>query len=84
LRSAHRNAYSPDYRSANAGFRLAVTPDSNWMKNVKAMKKEAEKNAEKNATPKSGALKKEAELAADEVEISAATFADTRFFETIQ
>jgi len=57
LRSAHRNAYAPDYRSASAGFRLVILPDSNWIDNVKTLKKRAEKDAASRAE----AVKKAAE-----------------------
>ena len=43
LRSAHRNAYAPDYRNGNAGFRLAVSADSDWAKNADKLRQEAEK-----------------------------------------
>jgi len=59
LRSAHRNVYPADYRSANAGFRLVVSPDPDWMDNVKTLRKEAEKNAASRAE----AVKKAAEPA---------------------
>jgi formylglycine-generating enzyme required for sulfatase activity len=57
LRSAQRNAYPPDYRHANTGFRLVVSPDSDWFGNVKSIKKEAEKDAASRAK----AVKKAAE-----------------------
>ncbi|MCL2591484.1 MAG: formylglycine-generating enzyme family protein [Betaproteobacteria bacterium] len=49
LRSAHRNAYAPDYRNANTGFRLAVTSDSDWVKNAETMRDEAKKRAASEA-----------------------------------
>ncbi|MCL2590255.1 MAG: formylglycine-generating enzyme family protein [Betaproteobacteria bacterium] len=45
LRSALRNAYAPDYRSANVGFRLAISADSGWASGVKSMREEAEQSA---------------------------------------
>jgi hypothetical protein len=67
LRSAQRNAYPPDYRNANNGFRLAATPDSDWLSNVKTLKKEAEKNA----ASRIDAVKKAAEPAASTPDIKA-------------
>ncbi|MDR2014755.1 MAG: formylglycine-generating enzyme family protein [Azoarcus sp.] len=67
LRSAHRNAYPPDYRSASTGFRLAVSPDSDWLDNVKTMKKQAEKDAASRAE----AVKKAAEPPTNAPEIKA-------------
>ena len=45
LRAAHRNAYAPDYKSANVGFRLAISPDQEWAKRAKAIEELAERKA---------------------------------------
>jgi formylglycine-generating enzyme required for sulfatase activity len=46
LRAAHRNAYAPEYKSGNVGFRLAIAPDKQFIKRAKSLKEEAEKNVE--------------------------------------
>jgi len=76
LRSAHRNAYPPYYRSGNTGFRLVVSPDPDWMDNVKTLKKEAEKNAASRLE----AVKKAAEPAANAPVIEAPTQPNTDIF----
>jgi len=52
LRSPHRNFYAPDYRSSNVGFRVAVTPDKEWLKKAKEIKDDSKQNAQSghNAT----------------------------------
>jgi formylglycine-generating enzyme required for sulfatase activity len=72
LRSAHRNAYPPDYRNANTGFRLVVSPDSSWLSNVETLKKEAEKNAAKRKE----AIQKAADPAVIAPETKAVTVPD--------
>jgi hypothetical protein len=46
LRSAHRNAYAPDYKNTNAGFRLAISLDSGWAKKMASKANDAAKRAE--------------------------------------
>jgi formylglycine-generating enzyme required for sulfatase activity len=53
LRPGHRNAYAPDTRRPNIGFRLAVTPDAHWLGNVKDLKKGAQKRADDAGKPTS-------------------------------
>lgn len=50
LRAAHRNAWAPDYKNSNTGFRLLVAPDSDWIKRMEAA--QAKKKAEETAPPK--------------------------------
>ena len=76
LRSAHRNAYAPDYRNANVGFRLAVTSDQDWIKNANAMRQKSAKRAAADAE----AAKKVVEPVMNAQEIKAPTLLDVGSF----
>jgi len=51
LRAAHRNAWTPNYKNSNTGFRLLVAPDPDWVDRMEAAQKEAEKKEKAKETP---------------------------------